>query len=75
MHLNVNTIYCGHFMVPHSHITIHSVGEHCRILFRDDTEWREITAQESERLTNLLYSLNLACSAKYKLDIDEKTEA
>ena len=62
-------------MVPHVHITIHSVGSHHRVLFRDDVQWREITAQESERLTNLLYSLNVAAAKEHNRMVDEETEA
>jgi len=53
-HLTVSTKSCGVFIVPVSHLTLHIIGDKCRVLFRDDSEWREITGEEYQRILEFL---------------------
>jgi len=53
-HLTIVTKHCGVFVVPLAHITLHHMGGYCRVLFRDDPEWREITGEEHERILEFL---------------------
>lgn len=45
MHVEINTINCGIFMVPINQVTIHCVGETTRVLIDGDPEWREVSAE------------------------------
>lgn len=47
----IETISCGEIVAPLSHVTLHKIGDTCRMLVRDDPEWREISVETYIRLT------------------------
>ena len=55
--IKIQTLTCGEIIVPLRHVTLHKVGDKCRVLVRDDPEWREIDANEYEFLSFALENI------------------
>ena len=55
-HLKIDTVNCGEFCVPLTHVTLHKLEDSCRVLFRDDPEWRDISLEEAEYIVEEIVS-------------------
>ena len=53
-HVMVQTLCCGDIIAPLAHISLHKVGDTCRLLVRDDTDWREIAGATYNYLKALI---------------------
>ena len=53
-HVMVQTLGCGDIIAPIGHITLHKVGDTCRVLVRDCTDWREISKETYFYLSAML---------------------